>query len=291
MIHVTTLQDEINPSDGLTSLREAVALANATPGSQIVLDCPGVYRLSVADPWGDGTTDLDITADVSIKPADHGTAQRYIIDGNYLDRIFDIHGAVDVAIQNLTLRNGLVDGDGGAINVEDPGATLSLQGMYITNNMASGVGGAISAVADAGPMSIDRSFFFRNNSGEDGGAVNDNSASLGSAPASSAQPERRLRRRSLSGGSVEPDQPLTRHQPVGIPRQPRHGGGRRSFRLRRYRRRQDRQRLRPGILLRGQLVRRRRWRDGGDRDDGDAAGGGAAHGDPAASCRDHAALG
>src|ERR1700733_14843786 len=77
--HVNTLADNTTPGGTLT-LREAVTLANAHPGSTIILDKTGTYNLTDSDPTLDGDTDLDITSSVTIQSAS-GKAGNTIIDG------------------------------------------------------------------------------------------------------------------------------------------------------------------------------------------------------------------
>lgn len=112
-ITVNTTADELN-SNGNCSLREAIRAANTdtavdacpagsgpdviqVPAGTITLAIPGVDE-------NDGLTgDFDITSDLSI----HGAgATLTILDGNLLDRIFEVVGSPAVNITDLTVQHG-----------------------------------------------------------------------------------------------------------------------------------------------------------------------------------------
>src|SRR2546427_7295051 len=95
---------------GTCTLRAAIQEANALPGPDTIMVPPGTYLLTIEGRDEDApvTGDLDITDDVTITGAG---ADRTILDGNGIDRIFDIElptsrVAIVVAIAALTSRNG-----------------------------------------------------------------------------------------------------------------------------------------------------------------------------------------
>ena len=92
-------------------------------GADTIAVPAGTYVLGIAPTVGDTnqTGDLDIVADLTISGANAGTT---IIDGNDLDRVFDIDpsaAGVTAEIFGLTIQNGapvldgLVSSSGGAI--------------------------------------------------------------------------------------------------------------------------------------------------------------------------------
>ena len=103
---------DVNPGDGVArdqngscSLRAAIMEANALVGPDTILLGPTAYQLTLAGAREDGglTGDLDIFSNLTIQGA--GTHET-IIDANSLDRALHIRGGWDVALSNLTIRNG-----------------------------------------------------------------------------------------------------------------------------------------------------------------------------------------
>src|SRR5262245_36052527 len=61
-ITVTTFADVVNPSDGKTSLREAISQANATAELDKIVLSAGVYKIERAgEENGNATGDFDVT--------------------------------------------------------------------------------------------------------------------------------------------------------------------------------------------------------------------------------------
>ena len=139
---------------GTCTLRAAIQEANALPGPDTIMVPAGTYLLTIEGRDEDAavTGDLDITDDVTITGAG---ADRTILDGNGIDRIFDIElltsrVAIVVAIAALTIQNGnsgpgaLADG-GGLYN----SGTLTLRNVVVANNTtAAASGGGITNIND-----------------------------------------------------------------------------------------------------------------------------------------------
>ncbi len=169
------------------SLREAILTTNRTVEADIIHVPPGIYALSIPrmgeeeGPPDDlnlstdliikgaggvvtrgWTGDMDVTSDLTIAGAG---ADRTIIDGASIDRVFDIHA--NVTISGVTIRNGNADGrpgggihntarltlidvviignsaaDGAGVH-NDSGATLVLIDSTISGNTAGASGGGI----------------------------------------------------------------------------------------------------------------------------------------------------
>jgi hypothetical protein len=127
---VTTLQD---PGGllGLVSLREAVNLANASPGGVAISFDPGLANGTVTL----GAGELLLTQDVTITGPSGGPVT---VSGNNLYRVFEIAAGVSASLSWLTVANGRVLGttlaQGGGIL--DAG-TLTLTDCTISNNLAA----------------------------------------------------------------------------------------------------------------------------------------------------------
>ena len=157
---VNSTDDEANASptstvcasgSGLCTLRAAIQAANNNPGTDtILLSTPGVYRFSekLAGRGEDmaATGDLDILDAVTIAGAGAGSV---IIDGNQLDRVFDVSANGTTTISGVTIRNGNPGaGDGGGISsgatATNQVATLNLINVVVTQNTPGGFGGGIA---------------------------------------------------------------------------------------------------------------------------------------------------
>src|SRR4029077_18837167 len=94
----------------------------------------GTITLTIAGPHEDNsaTGDLDITGKLTIQGK---KATQTIIDGNNLDRVFQILSGT-VAISNVTIQHGKVVGSGGGILKS--GGQLRLSSVSILNNVAVG---------------------------------------------------------------------------------------------------------------------------------------------------------
>jgi CSLREA domain-containing protein len=170
-IAVTTTNDELN-NDGNCSLREAISEINAAGGA--ATDCAssgafgtddtinvptGTYSITIpgACEQVNATGDFDLVSNgknlLNLKIVGAG-AGLTIIDGNNLDRVFDINPSgpttADVKISHLTIRGGnanMCQGSepgGGIRNMGFQAATLTLSDVMVTDNEASSGGGIIN---------------------------------------------------------------------------------------------------------------------------------------------------
>jgi CSLREA domain-containing protein len=169
-IVVNTPVDELN-RDGDCSLREAVRAANldapvdacaAGSGVDTISLPAGAYlltRLGSDDTAAAG--DLDLNSSLTLNGAGSTTT---FVDGNQIDRIFDIAPGVTVRLNNLTIRNGAGGvRDGGAIHNS---GTLYLTNTTVRRSFTDGRGGGIYNV---GVLQLANSFVTANWSGAYGG--------------------------------------------------------------------------------------------------------------------------
>ena len=138
---VLTLADS-----GEGSFRQAVLEANALPGAD---DIRFAAELQGTIPLTGGQ--LSITDHLTI---DGPGAGLLAVSGNHLSRVFNISGGASVAIDDLTIANGQVVGDGGGIL--NTGSTLTLDRVVLTDNHAvattsnaNGRGGAVANLSGA----------------------------------------------------------------------------------------------------------------------------------------------
>ncbi|KAA0139974.1 hypothetical protein FYZ48_08595 [Gimesia chilikensis] len=162
-IVVDTTDDIVDPGDGLTSLREAINAANASPGVDNIILLPGIYDISIAGAGenNNATGDFDISESVNIFGQGSGTT---IIDAHQLDRIFETSGGVTLNLSNMELRNGDAD-DGGALLAQGP---TTLNQIIFRDNNSDFLGGAI---VSASSLDISDALFINNHAGFQGGAI------------------------------------------------------------------------------------------------------------------------
>src|SRR5262249_9562990 len=111
----------------------------------------GTYLVSRTGSGEDqaATGDLDITSSVSITGDGAATT---IVDGQALDRVFDVRATGAAVISGVTIQNGSADA-GAGIRVE--GGTLKLMESTVIGNQASDAGGGIDN--DVGVLEVVRS--------------------------------------------------------------------------------------------------------------------------------------
>jgi hypothetical protein len=138
---VTTSADVVNPFDGLTSLREAVAYAATLSGPQTITFAPGLSGQTITLTNGEIAISNNLTIDAS------ALANGVQINGNHLSSIFSISDATNVVLNSLTLTNGYAANGGAIVN----SSTLTLNRCTLAGNSANGDGGAIW---NGGPLTL-----------------------------------------------------------------------------------------------------------------------------------------
>jgi len=128
---VTTLDDVVNPNDGLLSLREAIELANESPGRQRITFAPGLTGTIMLN-----GQQLEITNNVSIVGLG---ANKLTIDAHQQSRVFYINNNINVELVGLTITGGASSTGGGICNE----GTLEIIDCTILDNHASSWGGGI----------------------------------------------------------------------------------------------------------------------------------------------------
>jgi CSLREA domain-containing protein len=175
---VNSTADTINANDGVLTLREAIDLANRTPGSQTInFDFgPGAQTITLTG------GQLSIQDQLII----NGTG-KLTIDANKRSRIFEINSNVSATLSKLSLVNGSAGSGGailnaGTINLVDVslsrnngvvgGGMVNTGNAYLTNttidnNRAINGGG----INNSGYLYLSNSTFSRNSALLDGGGV------------------------------------------------------------------------------------------------------------------------
>ena len=160
----------VDITDGLTSLREALAYADSLAGADtitfdgsfftVLLD--GSDLVIASDVTIDGDTDGDGAADITIDALDNS-------------RVFDVTAGTST-LQHLVVAGGYAAGeDGGGVRIL-AGATLTLADVAVVDNHADGDGGGIH---NDGTLTLTNSAVVGNEAGGDGGGIwNDGSLFL-----------------------------------------------------------------------------------------------------------------
>lgn len=140
---VTTARDVV-ADDGVRSLREAVAAANATPGADTIVFLSALEGRTLTLTHGELTLRQDITIDGD----GNNDGKEITLSGGDLSRVLHATGdGSDAQLRDLTLTHGTASGDGGAV-LGDQGTRLLLEGVTVRDNTASGYfvsGGGIAA--------------------------------------------------------------------------------------------------------------------------------------------------
>ena len=187
---VNSTLDTHTPAAGTLTLRAAIDMANQTTGNKVIeLLVPGDYKITL--PGANTGTNasgafaiLPSGGNLTILNSSGGTTT---VDGNHLDRVFDINPADDtnvndaftVTLQGLTITNGIAQSGDGASGsgggVRDQGiASLTLNNVVLTNNLATADGGGLSmenTVSSHWILTINNSVISDNHAGDAGGGV------------------------------------------------------------------------------------------------------------------------
>ncbi|WNZ24954.1 DUF4347 domain-containing protein [Leptolyngbya sp. NK1-12] len=156
---VTTLNDVVDPSDGVISLREAINAANALDGTDnIFFAVNGTITL--------GGSELTISSNLNIFG---NGASLLTVSGNNASRVFDISSGT-VTFSGLTIANGNGAGsNGGGIN---NAGTLNLLNCTVRNNLDSdGAFGFGGGIFNSGTLTITGGTIRDNRAFSSGGGV------------------------------------------------------------------------------------------------------------------------
>ncbi len=192
IIIVNSNLDVLNPNDSNCTLREAIIAANtdtasggayaecpAGSGADTILLPPGTYTLTLAGTGEDNslTGDLDLKSDLTIQGNGFGCLLNPTctsINGNGIDRVFDITTTAHITITELDIVLGQVNFGGGG--VRNRGA-LRLKDVYFSNNSTTSGGGGL--LNENGFATLDTVGFVLNRADTDGGAIfNSGSAAI-----------------------------------------------------------------------------------------------------------------
>ena len=167
-IQVNSFGDQKKSNDGVCTLREAIISANqnsvsgnrhgecnAGSASQtdLILLPPGVYILERTDNGAENssnTGDLDISSDTIVRGQPAGLQPVVITGSRITDRVFHVLSG-NVALENLTIRDGSARNNGGG--VFNDGATLKLLNVTLSGNHAATSGGGLAAASGSTTLS------------------------------------------------------------------------------------------------------------------------------------------
>jgi CSLREA domain-containing protein len=167
----TTDAVDASPGDGSCAtgigectLRAATQEANALAGADTITLPAGTYTITISGSEDVAAAgDLDITEDLTINGADESTT---IVDGNNIDRVFDVMGGVTANLSGLTIRNGGTGNEKGA-GIQNWGDLTLTSVRLISNN--GKIGGGIYSES---PSSLTlTNVTIGLNTAEDGGGI------------------------------------------------------------------------------------------------------------------------
>jgi hypothetical protein len=137
----------------VTVCDEAHLLAALAGGGTLTFACSGTITLSA---------EIVIAADTTID----GSGQEVTISGNNAVRVFTVNEGVTLALDRLTVANGLGNSSGGGID-NDQGAAIISNCTFSNNN--AGTYGCGGAIANSGTLTVTNSNFSGNSGGYLGG--------------------------------------------------------------------------------------------------------------------------
>ncbi|MCC5849447.1 MAG: IPT/TIG domain-containing protein [Verrucomicrobia bacterium] len=196
---VTTMDDVVDPTDGQTSLREAIAYAATLDGPQTITfsDTEANGAVNFHDDTFRtitlGGTQLTVSSDVTIEGPG---ANRLAISGNNQSRVMRFTIGTTSTVNGLTITQGATVGSGGGIVSEF--ASLTLTRMTISNNQAGDLGGGINHIN--GTLDVNQSTISGNSAFRGGGGIHTISSS-----GSATDPAAAIIRNSTISGNTATD--------------------------------------------------------------------------------------
>ncbi|HWE37690.1 MAG TPA: choice-of-anchor Q domain-containing protein [Isosphaeraceae bacterium] len=189
VFNVNTLADGFNLGPGRLSLRQAIQMANATPGGNTInLTVAGTYGLTLLGP-GSGN---DLTGALAILPSggnltiQNTSGGLAAVSGDGTDRVFDINPAdtgtnapFKVTLVGFAIENGVASpgdgaqGSGGGIR-DQGNASLELDYVTVQDNTATADGGGIAMENVTNvpwKLTLDSSVIKDNHAGDAGGGI------------------------------------------------------------------------------------------------------------------------
>ncbi len=151
-------------ASGTCTLRAAIEETNALPGADTINLPAGIYLITLGN--GDDKTqqgDLDIVDTLTIAGAGQFST---IVDGNFNDRVFDVHQTGALQMSAVTVRNGNVNGDGGGIRGRGP---LTLTDVTLADNTGKDGGGV--SLDKVGSTAVFANVTFERNSADKGAGL------------------------------------------------------------------------------------------------------------------------
>lgn len=175
-ITVNSVADVTNGTDGLCTLREAIAAANTDTASGLAMgECVAGSGEDIISFTTSGTITLltalpDLSTSISINGpgANLLTVQRSTATGTPNFRIFNVSSSITATISGLTISGGRSNLSGAGVS---NGGTLTLARVTITNNTAElglGHGGGVS---NTGDLTLTHSTVSGNTGGVGGGGI------------------------------------------------------------------------------------------------------------------------
>jgi CSLREA domain-containing protein len=135
---VNTTQDELNSTDGKTSLREAILAANASPGNTTIGFDPTIFATLQTITLTLG--ELDLTNTIATETIG-GPAAGVKVSGGGLSRVFEVGGGVTAFLSTMTITGGKTAGTGGGLYNF---GTTTLTNCTISGNSAIAGGGVMN---------------------------------------------------------------------------------------------------------------------------------------------------
>jgi predicted outer membrane repeat protein len=179
LLTVNSLLDkaDLTPGNGVVdtgtageiTLRAAIMEANALPGPDWIILPAGTYTLTIGQAGENAGAkgDLDIIETTGSLTILGAGANVTVIDGNALDRVFQVLAGASLQLIGVTIQGGHATGvtssTGGGLRNS---GTLTLVDCRVLDNAAEGVGGGID---NSGSLSLTRTALSNNSASEGGG--------------------------------------------------------------------------------------------------------------------------
>ncbi|MBR8841123.1 MAG: hypothetical protein DSM106950_46065, partial [Stigonema ocellatum SAG 48.90 = DSM 106950] len=173
IIVVNSIDDTVNSSPGVTTLRDAINKANADEGEDLIVFDRSLFSTAQTITLNSGELNITHSLDI-IAPRDTLTGSDLVtVSGNKASRVFEIGTGAAVNIDGLIVADGQVTGDngGGILN----SGILTLDNSIVRNDSVTSImvdAGNGGGIYNSGTLTV-------NNSTISGNSVTLNSGGIG----------------------------------------------------------------------------------------------------------------
>ncbi|MBR8840300.1 MAG: hypothetical protein DSM106950_41495 [Stigonema ocellatum SAG 48.90 = DSM 106950] len=177
-IVVNSIDDAVNSSPSVTTLRDAINKANVDAGEDLIVFDRSLFSTAQTITLKLGELDITHSLDI-IAPRDTLTGGDLVtVSGNQASRVFEIEKEARVTLSGLIVADGSVTDDNGG-GIKNSG-TLTLDSSIVRNNSSRGSNSSVGdggGIYNSGTSTVNNSTISGNSATRNGGGISSSGTS------------------------------------------------------------------------------------------------------------------